>query len=171
MALVITQAPKLDLDGTRWVDIEPGVRIKVGSSANPKFKSHHALILRHQSAIDVRYGVGTDGFDPANAEIASLDSSDDMMVDLVCKHIILDWEGVEEAEAPGVIAPYTKERGKLLIAIRPDIYFTALQVATDIAIRSEERIKESVGKLSPSTDGAATGRAKRTRRSAGSENA
>lgn len=171
MALVITQAPKLDIDGTRWVDIEPGVRIKVGSSANPKFKSHHALILRHQSAIDARYGVGTDGFDPANAEIASLDSSDDMMVDLVCKHIILDWEGVEEAEAPGASAPYTKERGKLLITIRPDIYFTALQVATDIAVRAEERIKESVGKLSPSTDGAASGRARATRKRGGNASA
>lgn len=47
MALVITQAPKLDLEGTRWVDIDKGVKIKIGSAGNPKFKSHHALIQRH----------------------------------------------------------------------------------------------------------------------------
>ncbi|HDS1765639.1 hypothetical protein NPS42_15005 [Pseudomonas putida] len=146
MALVISQAPKLDLEGTRWVEIAPGVKIQVGSAANPKFKSHHAMIQRHQSIVDSRYGVGTEGFDPVNAEIPEIESMDDMLVDLVCKHIILGWEGVEEAGQPGVDTPYTQERGKLLIAQRPDVYFTALQVATDIATRAEERAKETAKK-------------------------
>lgn len=94
---------------------------------------------------------------------------DDMLVDLVCKHIILEWEGVEEAEQPGVDTPYTQERGKLLIAQRPDVYFTALQVASDIATRAEERAKETAKKLSMPTAGGATGPAKRTRKPAGSE--
>ncbi|QZI68670.1 hypothetical protein K5F93_19985 [Pseudomonas protegens] len=169
MAIVITQAPKLDLEGTRWVEIDAGVKIKIGSAGNPKFKSHHALILRHQSIVDSRYGVGTDGFNPANSEIAEIESMDEMLVDLVCKHLILDWEGVEEAEAPGVNAPYTQERGKLLIAARPDVYFTALQVASDIAMRAEEKTKETVGKPSKPTGGVATGRGKKTAKSAGSE--
>ncbi|WP_025126479.1 hypothetical protein [Pseudomonas sp. PH1b] len=168
MAIVITQAPKLDLEGTRWVEIDVGVKIKVGSAGNPKFKSHHALILRHQSIVDSRYGVGTEGFDPANAEIAEVESMDGMLVDLVCKHLILDWEGVEEAEAPGVNTPYTQERGKLLIAVRPDVYFTALQVASDIATRVEEKTKETVGKPSKPTGGVATGQGKKTAKSAGS---
>ncbi|WP_020190738.1 hypothetical protein [Pseudomonas putida] len=146
MAFVISQAPKLDIEGTRWVDIATGVKIKVGSAANPKFKSHHAMIQRHQSIVDSRYGVGTEGFDPVNAEIPDIESMDDMLVDLVCKHIILDWEGVQEADQPGVDAPYTQERGKLLIGLRPDVYFTALQVATDIATRAEERAKETAKK-------------------------
>ncbi|POA50291.1 hypothetical protein C1893_01700 [Pseudomonas sp. MPR-ANC1] len=171
MALVITQAPKLDLDGTRWVDIDKGVRLKIGSAGNPKFKSHHALILRHQAAVDSRYGVGTEGFDPSNTEIAEIESMDDMLVDLVCKHLILDWEGVEEADAPGVDAEYTQERGKLLIAVRPDVYFLALKTGSDIAMRAEEKTKETVGKPSRRTNGAGTGQARKTRKSAGSTNA
>lgn len=169
MAFVISQAPKLDIEGTRWVEIAPGVKIKIGSAANPKFRSHHALIQRHQAIVDSRYGVGTDGFDPVNAEIPEIESMDDMLVDLVCKHIILGWEGVEEAEQPGADTPYTQERGKLLIAQRPDVYFTALQVASDIATRAEERAKETAKKLSKPTAGGATGPAKRTRKPAGSE--
>lgn len=167
MALVITQAPKLDLEGTRWVDIDAGVKIKIGSAANPKFKSHHALIQRHQSIVDSRYGVGTEGFDPANTEIAEVESMDDMLVDLVCKHLILGWEGVEEAEAPGIDTPYTQERGKLLIAVRPDVYFTALQVASDIATRAEAQAKATTEKSSPLTPGAGSGRAKPTKKPAG----
>lgn len=171
MALVISQAPKLDLEGVRWVEIAPGVKIKIGSAGNPKFKSHHALIQRHHSIVDARYGVGTEGFDPANAEIPGIESMEDMLVDLVCKHIILGWEGVEEAAHPGVDTPYTWERGKLLIDQRPDVYFTALQVASDIATRAEERAKETAKKPSKPTAGAATGQAKRTKKPAGSESA
>lgn len=171
MALVITQAPKLDLEGTRWVDIDKGVKIQIGSAGNPKFKSHHALIQRHQAVVDSRYGVGTDGFDPANTEISEIESMDDMLVGLVCKHLILDWEGVEEAEAPGVDTPYTQERGKLLIAVRPDVYFIALKVASDIATRAEEKVAGTVGKPSRRTSGGATGQANPTRKSAGKKSA
>ncbi len=66
---------------------------------------------------------------------------------------------MEEAEAPGVDTPYTQERGKLLIAVRPDVYFIALKVASDIATRAEEKVAGTVGKPSRRTSGGATGQA------------
>lgn len=171
MGFTIARKPELDLHGQRWVEFAPGAKILVGSAADPVYRSHRALVNRHLAAVDSQAGVGTKQFSVAQIPQVEIEVDDELYMDLVAHHLIKDWQGVDVAERPGEPAQYTPELGKALIEQMPSVYFLALRTGVDIANRVEERIKESVGKLSPSTDGAATGRAKRTRKSAGNVSA
>lgn len=162
MAITLKKKPELDLHGTRWVhfkldeegghllpiDIEEGsdLSLLVGSTANPLFKSHHALINRHMTSIDAQARVGTREFDPIALEEVKFDSMDDMLKGLVAKHLIQDWKGVQEEEDPGVPAPYTAERGITLLGQYPELYWFSLKTGTDIALRAEARAEETSGK-------------------------
>lgn len=162
MAITLKKKPELDLHGTRWVhfkldeegshllpiDMEEGsdLSLLVGSTANPLFKSHHALINRHMTSIDAQARVGTREFDPIALEEVKFDSMDDMLKGLVAKHLIQDWRGVQEEEEPGVPAPYNAERGISLLGQYPELYWFSLKTGTDIALRAEARAEETSGK-------------------------
>ncbi|MCY1559995.1 hypothetical protein D9M68_970840 [compost metagenome] len=51
----------------------------------------------------------------------------------------------EEAEK-GVPAPYTQERGQVLLRQYPELYWFVLQTGADIAHRIKEKTQETVGK-------------------------
>lgn len=162
MAITLKKKPELDLDGTRWVHFklddsgehllpnqsEEGADLSllVGSTANPLFRSHHALIQRHMSAIDAQARVGTKEFSPLALDPLKFDSMDDMLVGLVSKHLVKDWKGVQEEAEKGVPAPYTQERGQVLLRQYPELYWFVLQTGADIAHRIKEKTQETVGK-------------------------
>lgn len=162
MAITLKKKPELDLNGTRWVhfkldedgehllpvDLEEGADLSllVGSTASPLFKSHHALINRHMASIDAQARVGTREFDPIALEEVKFDSMDDMLIGLVAKHLIRDWKGVQEEEEKGIPAPYTPERGVVLLRQYPELYWLSLKTGTDIALRAEARAEETSGK-------------------------
>ncbi|HHT4399906.1 TPA: hypothetical protein ACTY0H_006719, partial [Pseudomonas aeruginosa] len=79
MAITLKKKPEIDLYGTRWLhlkldeqghlspcDVEAGADLSllVGSTGDPLFQSHHAMINRHMQAIDAQAGVGTSQFSP-----------------------------------------------------------------------------------------------------------
>ena len=146
MGITITKKPELDIDGTRWVEIAPGAKILVGSTAGPIYKSHYALIQRHLGAIDAQARVGTKEFGAqCLAEVVFEDESE-LLIDLVSKHLIKDWEGVDEADHPGIPAPFSSALCKSLIYQMPEVYFKAIQTGRDIALRAEDQAQETAGK-------------------------
>jgi hypothetical protein len=146
MGITIAKKPELDIDGTRWVEIAPGAKILVGSTASPLYKSHYALIQRHLVSIDMQARVGTKDFSVADAESVVFEQEDDMLVDLVSKHLIKGWEGIDEADSPGVPAPYSPELCKALIRQMPEVYFLAIRTGSDIARRIEEKAQATAEK-------------------------
>lgn len=146
MGITIAKKPELDIDGTRWVEIAPGAKILVGSTAAPLYKSHYALIQRHLASIDMQTRVGTVEFSIAAAAPVVFEQEDEMLIDLVAKHLIKDWEGIDEADSPGVPAPYTPELCKALIRQLPKVYFLAIQTGSDIARRIEEKAQATAEK-------------------------
>ncbi|WP_258166582.1 hypothetical protein [Pseudomonas poae] len=171
MGITINKKPELDIDGSRWVEIAKGAKILVGSIASPMYKSHQALIKRHLASIDQQTQVGTKAFNLADIPNAEFEADDDLFIDLAARHLILDWEGVDVAEKPGVPAKYSPELCVQLIRQMPSVYFVAVQTGLDVAVRAEEKAKETAGKPSPRTAGAASGRARQTKKSAGSMSA
>ncbi|OFS77153.1 hypothetical protein HMPREF3173_01825 [Pseudomonas sp. HMSC08G10] len=139
MAFTIAKKPELDINGERWVEFAPGAEILVGSIANPLYKSHQALINRHLAAINQQARVGTAEFNLADLPDVELETDDDLFVELVAKHLIKDWKGVDVEEKPGEPAPYSAELCIALINQMPSVYFLALRTATDIARRVEEK--------------------------------
>ncbi len=146
MGLTINKKPELDINGSRWVEISEGAKILVGSIANPMYKSHQALVKRHLAAIDLQTRVGTKSFSLADIPNAEFEGDDDLFIDLAARHLILDWEGVDVVENPGVPAKYTPELCIQLIRQMPSVYFTAVQTGLDVAVRAEEKAKETAGK-------------------------
>lgn len=171
MGITINKKPELDISGRRWVEIAPGAKILVGSIANPMYKSSQALIKRHLAAIDQQTRIGTQLFNLADIPNAEFEADDDLFIDLAARHLIFDWEGVDVSETPGVQAKYSPELCVQLIRQMPSVYFTAIQTGLDVAVRSEEKAQETAGKPSPRTAGAASGRARQTKKSAGSMSA
>lgn len=185
MGITITKKPELDANGERWVSFrktplggieqcskeEADASILVGSTAAPLYKSHYGLIVRHLGAIDAQTRVGTNDFGSDSLPSVVFEQESDLLIDLVAKHLIKDWEGIDETDNPGVPAPYSKELCKSLMYQMPGVYFIAIQVGRDIALRAEEKSEETAGKPSPRTAGAASGRARQTKKSAGSMSA
>ena len=110
-------------------------------------------------------GVGTGDFDILKKTDYDIPDPDMLFIDLACKHLILDWEGVAEAEDPDTPAPYTPERGRLLIEQMPEIYLLVLSTGNAIALRQQEQIAESVEKPLPPTVGPRSGRVRKTKES------
>ncbi|WP_448196607.1 hypothetical protein [Pseudomonas putida] len=171
MGITIAKKPELDINGQRWVEFAPGAEILVGSIANPLYKSHQALINRHLAAINQQAGIGTSGFSLAAIPDVELETDDDLFIELAAKHLIKDWKGVDVEEKPGVPAPYSPELCVQLIKQMNSVFFLALRTATNIAVRAEEKAQETAKKPSPPTSGAGTGRAKKTKKPAGSVSA
>jgi len=167
MGFTIARKPELDLHGQRWVEFAPGAKILVASIANPIYKSHQSLIKRHLVSIDQQSKVGTAAFSVADIPQEEIEIDDDLYIDLVSRHLISNWEGVDVADQPGIPAPYSPELCKQLIQQMPSVYFLAVQTGLDIATRAEERVQATVKKSSTPTSGGATGRAKRTKKPAG----
>ncbi|MGA4816952.1 hypothetical protein ACPA9J_27660 [Pseudomonas aeruginosa] len=82
MAITLKKKPEIDLYGTRWlhlkldeqghlspcdVEAEADLSLLVGSTGDPLFQSHHAMINRHMQAIDAQAGVGTSQFQPPDS--------------------------------------------------------------------------------------------------------
>lgn len=185
MGITIAKKPELDVNGERWVHFQvtkEGAAVKceagentaailVGSIANPIYKSHQALINRHLAAINQQAGIGTSGFSLSAIPDVEIETDDDLFIELAAKHLIKDWKGIDVEDKPGVPAPYSPELCIRLIKQLNGVYYLALRTATDIAVRSEEKAQETAKKPSPPTSGGATGRAKRTKKPAGSANA
>jgi len=171
MGITINKKPELDISGRRWVEIAPGAKILVGSIASPMYKSHQALIKRHLAAIDQQTRIGTQAFSLADIPNAEFEADDDLFIDLAARHLIFDWEGVDVSETPGVQAEYTPELCVQLIRQMPSVYFVAIQTGLDVAVRAEEKAQDTAGKPLPRTAGAASGRARKTRKSDGNMNA
>lgn len=144
--LTIAKKPELDIDGTRWVEIAPGAKILVGSTAAPLYKSNYALIQRHLQSIDAQARVGTQQFTGESIGAVAFEDESELLIELVAKHLIKDWEGVDEIEKPGVPAPYSPGLCKQLIYQMPSVYFTAIQTGRDIAMRAAEQAQVTAGK-------------------------
>lgn len=168
MAFTISKKPELDINGKRWVEFAPGAKILVGSIANPIYKSHQSLIKRHLTSIDQQSKVGTAAFSVAEIPQEEIEIDDDLYIDLASRHLISDWEGVDVADQPGIPAPYSPELCKQLIQQLPSVYFLAVQTGLDIATRAEARAQATAKKPSTPTSGGGSGRAKSTRKPAGS---
>lgn len=113
----------------------------------PAFRSHNTMVRRHISKLDDRFKVGSPEFNPA--EIESTDVSDDLLIDSVAKHLLLDWEEVgEEVDGKQQPIDYTPEKGKTLLLQQPELYLAVLSSASDIEEGKEKQKKETVGKLS-----------------------
>lgn len=145
--MLILKTPKFDANSERWIEPMEGLKLKVCSISNPAFRSHNAMVRRHISKLDDRFKVGTPEFNPA--EIESTDVSDDLLIDSVAKHLLLDWAGVgEEIDGKQQAIDYTPEKGKVLLQQQPELYLAVLSAASEIAEGKEEQKKETVGKFS-----------------------
>ncbi|MDU4288329.1 hypothetical protein [Mixta calida] len=145
--MLILKTPKFDANSERWIEPMDGLRLKVCAISNPAFRSHNAMVRRHISKLDDRFKVGTPEFNPAEIDVT--DISDDLLIDSVAKHLLLDWEGVgEEVDGKEQAVDYTPEKGKALMLQHPELYWAVLSTASDIAEGKEEQKKETVGKSS-----------------------
>ncbi|WP_312055851.1 hypothetical protein [Pantoea brenneri] len=144
--MLILKTPKLDANSVRWITPMEGLKLKVGSISNPAFRSHNAIVRRHIDKLDARFKVGTPDFNPAEIDVTEI--SDDLLIDSVAKHLLIDWEGVGTADESGAEnpIPYTPESGKALLLQHPELYWAVLNTASDIAAGKEEQKKETVGK-------------------------
>lgn len=167
MAFTIKK-PELDSDGTRWVEFSKGAKILVASFGNPLFKSHKALVQRHLDAIDTQTKSGTKDFRLSEVPDVEFESGDDLFFELAARYLIKDWEGVDVSENPGVPAKYTPELCIQLMGMMPEVYWLAIRTSLDIMTRAKEKAKITSGKPSPRTSGVESGRAKPTRKPAGS---
>ncbi len=158
MTFILKKKDPMDALGTRWIEPVPGLRLQVGSSARPGYTSDFRQIQRHLQAASSHLGVGTGEFDILKQASFDIPDPDILFVELACKHLILDWEGVAEAEDPEAPAPYTAERGCLLIEQVPEVYFLVLEAANAIAMRHKEQVAAAVEKPLPSTAGRQSGR-------------
>ena len=165
MAFILKKKDVMDTISTRWIEPAPGLRLLIGSTARPGYNSDYRQIQRHLDAAARHLGVGTGDFDILKKTDYDIPDPDMLFIDLACKHLILDWEGVAEAEDPDTQAPYTPERGRLLIEQMPEIYLLALNTGNAIALRQQEQIAESVEKPLPPTVGPRSGRARKTKES------
>lgn len=146
--MLILKTPKFDANSERWIEPMEGLKLKVGSISNPAFRSHNAIVRRHIDKLDARFRVGTADFNPAEIDVTEM--SDDLLIDSVAKHLLLGWEGVGEADEKGkeqAIA-YSPDKGKALLLQHPELYWSVLGTASDIAAGKEEQKKETVGKSS-----------------------
>ena len=162
MAFILKKKDPMDALSTRWIEPAPGLRLQVGSSARPGYTSDFRQIQRHLETAARQMGVGTESFDILKQASFDIPDPDILFVELACKHLILAWEGVAEAEDPETPAPYTPERGVLLIEQLPEVYFLTLQAANAIALREQEQVATTVEKHLPSTAGRQSGRARKT---------
>ncbi len=162
MTFILKKKDPLDAVSTRWIEPAPGLRLQIGSSARPGYTSDYRQIQRHLEFASRQMGVGTEEFDILKKSSVEIPDPDILFVELACKHLILDWEGVAEAEDPDAPAPYTPERGVVLIEQMPEVYFLALNAANDIALRHKEQVAETVEKPLPPTAGQPSGRARKT---------
>ncbi|KEY43386.1 hypothetical protein ABEG75_11555 [Pantoea agglomerans] len=144
--MLILKTPKLDVNSERWITPMEGLKLKVGSISNPAFRSHNAIVRRHIDKLDARFKVGTPDFNPAEIDVTEI--SDDLLIDSVAKHLLIDWEGVGEANDGGneKAVEYSAEKGKALLLQHPELYWAVLGTASDIAAGKEEQKNETVGK-------------------------
>lgn len=171
MAFILKKKDPLDAISTRWIEPEPGLRLLIGSASRPGYLSDFRQCQRHLESASRLMGVGTADFDVLKHTDLEIPDADILFVELECKHLILDWEGVAEAEDPETPAPYTAARGVVLIEQMPGIYFMVLKVANEIALRHKEQVAATVEKPEPLTGGQPSGRARKTTASAKSTNA
>lgn len=169
--MLILKTPKFDVNAERWIEPMEGLKLKVGSISNPAFRSHNAMVRRHISKLDDRFKVGTSEFNPADIDVS--DISDDLLIDSVAKHLLLDWEGVGEADEAGneTVIKYASEKGKALMLQHPELYWAVLSTASDIADGKEAQTRETVGKSSNVKAGSGSSAESREKRTAGSESA
>ncbi len=167
--MLILKTPKFDANAERWIEPMDGLRLKVGSISNPAFRSHNAMVRRHISKLDDRFKVGTSEFNPADIDVS--DISDDLLIDSVAKHLLLNWEGVGVADEAGkeTAIEYSAEKGKALMLQHPELYWAVLSTASDIADGKEAQTRETVGKSSNAKAGSGSSAESREKRTAGSE--
>lgn len=162
MTFILQKKELLDAISTRWIEPVAGLRIKVASAAKEGYKSDYRMIMRHVAAMSSKSGIGTPEFSVfGNDETVAFDS-DSLFTELACKHLIVDWEGVAEADNPSIQASYTQERGVLLIQQLPQVYYLVMATAQAIATRQKEQAAETLGKPSKPTGGRSSGLASRT---------
>lgn len=162
MTFILKKKDPLDALSTRWIEPAPGLRLQVGSSARSGYTSDFRQIQRHLEFASRQMGVGTEEFDILKKSPLEIPDPDIIFVELACKHLIIDWQGVAEAEDPDTPAPYTPERGVVLIEQMPEVYFLVLQAANAIALRQKEQVADTVEKPLPPTVGQPSGRAQGT---------
>jgi hypothetical protein len=162
MAFILKKKDPLDALSTRWIEPAAGLRLQVGSSARAGYTSDFRQIQRHLEFASRQMGVGTEDFDILKKSALEIPDPDILFVELACKHLILDWEGVAEAEDPEKPAPYTPARGVVLVEQMPEVYFLVLNAANAIALRHKEQVAETVEKPLPPTAGQPSGRARKT---------
>jgi len=169
--MLILKTPKLDANSERWITPMEGLKLKVGSISNPAFRSHNAIVRRHIDKLDARFKVGTPDFNLAEIDVTEI--SDDLLIDSVAKHLLIDWEGVGEAdEAEKEIAiEYSSGKGKALLLQHPELYWAVLSTASDIAAGKEAQTQETVGKSSRAKTGSGNLAESKEKRTAGSESA
>lgn len=162
MTFILQKKELLDAISTRWIEPVAGLRLKVASAAKEGYKNDFRVVMRHVQALSGQHGIGTEEFSVLKmGDLPPLDS-DKLFVELACKHLVIEWEGVAEFDDPGKPAPYTPERGVLLMEQLPDIYFVVMRAAQAIAMRQKEQAAETLGKPSKPTGGRSSGRASRT---------
>lgn len=126
--MLILKTPKLDVNSERWITPMEGLKLKVGSISNPAFRSHNAIVRRHIDKLDARFKVGTPDFNPAEIDVTEI--SDDLLIDSVAKHLLIDWEGVGEADEGGkeTAVEYSAEKGKALLLQHPELYWAVMSI-------------------------------------------
>lgn len=162
MTFILKKKDPMDAITTRWIEPSPGLRLLVGSSARSGYTSDFRQVQRHLEFAARQMGVGTEEFDILKKSPLEIPDPDILFVELACKHLIIDWTGVAEAEDPSTPAPYTAERGVVLIEQMPEVYFLVLQTANAIALRQKEQVADTVEKPLPPTAGQPSGRARTT---------
>lgn len=167
--MLLLKTPKFDANSERWIEPVKGLKLKVGSIRNPAFRSHNAMVRRHIDKLDARFKVGTTEFNPA--EVDASEVSDDLLIDSVVQHLLMNWEGVGEADENGEEMPidYSPEKGKALLLQHPELYWAILSAASDIAAGKEEQTKDTVGKSSRAKSGSENTPEKKVRKPAGAE--
>lgn len=117
---------KLEVEGV-WVDVSDNARIKVARANNPKYKAEIERLTRPYKKQIRRGTMNGKKFDKIIAEATA-------------KHILVDWEGLEE---DGAILDYSHEEALRLLLEYPDFRDVVAETALDFQNYQEDVLEDS----------------------------
>jgi hypothetical protein len=136
-----TTDARLEQDGV-WVDVAQGLRLKVARLSNPRFLAFSRKISKpHQRQL--RLGILDDA---TIRNLAALAMS---------RHILLDWEGLEDDRGQPI--PYSADKAHELLKTVPDFYRLIEELAADADLFKQQETEELKGNLPAVSSGSSPG--------------
>lgn len=113
-----------------WEDIDEGLKLRVARMNNPRYREY----LRKLSRTKVRVGRRMQGG-------MGIDDMLEMQKKAVAKHILIDWEGLEDANGESI--QHSEEKALELFESHPDLYELIIEIANDVDLFREDQRKDA----------------------------